>query len=128
MVAGRCTASFLCGLCVSAVIPLRAEECHRRGPEHAEEDQREMTSLWFFVRVHSRSFAEPTLFFVPFASFVVPPPETSPQPTPAIKFTPMLTPIYSRQRHKRLLDLMEKRRYDAIVIGAPQHVYYFTAH
>jgi Xaa-Pro dipeptidase len=68
------------------------------------------------------------LFFVPFVSFVVPLPGTSPQPTPAIKFTAMLTPIYSRQRQKRLLDLMEKRKYDAIVIGAPQHVYYFSAH
>jgi Xaa-Pro dipeptidase len=40
----------------------------------------------------------------------------------------MLTPILSRQRQKRLLDLMQRRKYDAIVIGAPQHVYYFTAH
>src|SRR3954467_410959 len=40
----------------------------------------------------------------------------------------MLTPIHSRQRQKRLLDLMEKRKYDAVVIGAPHHVYYFTAH
>ena len=40
----------------------------------------------------------------------------------------MLTPILSRQRQKRLLDLMEEREYDAIVVGAPHHVYYFTAH
>jgi Xaa-Pro aminopeptidase len=40
----------------------------------------------------------------------------------------MLTPILSRQRQKRLLDLMEKREYDAVVIGAPHHVYYFSAH
>jgi Xaa-Pro aminopeptidase len=43
-------------------------------------------------------------------------------------FPPMLTPIHSRQRQKRLLDLMEQRKYTAIVIGAPHHVYYFTAH
>jgi Xaa-Pro dipeptidase len=40
----------------------------------------------------------------------------------------MLTPILSRRRQKRLLDLMVEREYDAIVIGAPHHVYYFTAH
>jgi Xaa-Pro dipeptidase len=40
----------------------------------------------------------------------------------------MLTPILSRQRQKRLLDLMQRRKYDAVVIGAPHHVYYFTAH
>jgi Xaa-Pro aminopeptidase len=40
----------------------------------------------------------------------------------------MLTAILSRQRQKRLLALMEKRRYDVIVVGAPHHVYYFTAH
>ena len=40
----------------------------------------------------------------------------------------MLTPILSRQRQKKLLDLMERRKYSAIVIGAPHHVYYFTAH
>jgi Xaa-Pro dipeptidase len=40
----------------------------------------------------------------------------------------MLTPILSRQRQKRLLDLMQRRKYDAIFIGAPHHVYYFTTH
>jgi Xaa-Pro aminopeptidase len=40
----------------------------------------------------------------------------------------MLTPILSRQRQKRLLDVMQQRKYSAIVIGAPHHVYYFTAH
>ena len=40
----------------------------------------------------------------------------------------MLTPILSRQRQKRLLDLMQRRKYDAVLIGAPHHVYYFTAH
>jgi len=46
----------------------------------------------------------------------------------AITFLFMLTPIFSRQRQKRLLDIMEKRNFDAVVIGAPQHVYYFTSH
>lgn len=40
----------------------------------------------------------------------------------------MLTPILSRQRQKRLLDLMQQRNFDAVLIAAPQHVYYFTAH
>jgi len=40
----------------------------------------------------------------------------------------MLTPIHSRQRQKRLLDAMAARQLDAVVIGAPQHIYYFTAH
>lgn len=40
----------------------------------------------------------------------------------------MLTPILSRQRQKRLLDIMQQRNFDAVVIAAPQHVYYFTAH
>jgi Xaa-Pro aminopeptidase len=40
----------------------------------------------------------------------------------------MLTPILSRQRQKRLLEVMEARGLDAVVIGGPQHVYYFTAH
>jgi Xaa-Pro aminopeptidase len=40
----------------------------------------------------------------------------------------MLTPILSRQRQKRMLDVMAERNMDAVLIGAPQHVYYFTAH
>jgi Xaa-Pro aminopeptidase len=40
----------------------------------------------------------------------------------------MLTPILSRQRQKKLLDVMGRRKYGAVVIGAPHHVYYFTAH
>jgi Xaa-Pro dipeptidase len=40
----------------------------------------------------------------------------------------MLTPILSRQRQKRLLAVMEERKFDAVLIAAPQHVYYFTAH
>src|SRR5258706_8852536 len=40
----------------------------------------------------------------------------------------MLTPILSRQRQKRLLAVMEERNFDAVLIAAPQHVYYFTAH
>ena len=40
----------------------------------------------------------------------------------------MLTPIHSRRRQRRLLDLMERRGLDAVVIGAAPYVYYFTAH
>ena len=40
----------------------------------------------------------------------------------------MLTPILSRRRQKRLLNLMERRKLDAAIIGGPHHVYYFTAH
>jgi Xaa-Pro dipeptidase len=40
----------------------------------------------------------------------------------------MLTPILSRQRQKALLELMGRRKYDAVFVGAPHHVYYFTAH
>src|SRR5947207_3817544 len=40
----------------------------------------------------------------------------------------MLTPIHSRRRQRRLLDLMERRNLDAIVIGATPYVYYFTTH
>jgi Xaa-Pro dipeptidase len=40
----------------------------------------------------------------------------------------MLTPILSRQRQKRLLEVVQKRNYSCAVIGAPHHVYYFTSH
>jgi Xaa-Pro aminopeptidase len=40
----------------------------------------------------------------------------------------MLTPILSRQRQKPLLYLMQRRKYDAIFVGAPHHVYYLAAH
>ena len=40
----------------------------------------------------------------------------------------MLNPILSRQRQKRLLEVMSRRRLDAAVIGAAHHVYYFTTH
>lgn len=40
----------------------------------------------------------------------------------------MLDPLLSRQRQSRLLDLLARRRCDAAVIAAPQHVYYFTTH
>ena len=40
----------------------------------------------------------------------------------------MLTPILSRQRQRKLLDVMQQRKYTAVAIGAPHHVYYFTAH
>lgn len=40
----------------------------------------------------------------------------------------MLDLDLSRQRQSRLLDVLARRRCDAAVIAAPQHVYYFTAH
>src|SRR3954465_3704221 len=40
----------------------------------------------------------------------------------------MLTPILSRQRQKRLLDVMQQRKMNAVVIGDPRMVYYFTSH
>jgi Xaa-Pro dipeptidase len=39
----------------------------------------------------------------------------------------MLKPELSRQRQKRLLAVMKSRRLDAVVIGFPRHVYYFSA-
>lgn len=40
----------------------------------------------------------------------------------------MLDPDYARQRHKRLLGVLEHRKLDAVVLGSTPHVYYFTAH
>jgi Xaa-Pro aminopeptidase len=40
----------------------------------------------------------------------------------------MLDPQLSRGRQRRLLDVMTDQSLDAIVIGQPEHVYYFTAH
>jgi Xaa-Pro dipeptidase len=39
----------------------------------------------------------------------------------------MLLVEHSRQRQKRLLGVMQRRNLDAVVIGAPHHVYYFSA-
>jgi Xaa-Pro dipeptidase len=39
----------------------------------------------------------------------------------------MLTVEHSRQRQRRLLDVMQRRRLDAAVVGAPHHCWYFTA-
>jgi len=39
----------------------------------------------------------------------------------------MLDPTLSRARQKRLLDEMAERKLDAVVVGDPRHVYYFTA-
>jgi Xaa-Pro aminopeptidase len=39
----------------------------------------------------------------------------------------MLDPIQSRGRQKRLLDQMAKSQLDAVVVGWPGHVYYFSA-
>jgi Xaa-Pro aminopeptidase len=40
----------------------------------------------------------------------------------------MLEPTYCRERQKRLMDVMMARRLDAVVVGLPHHVYYFSAH
>ncbi|HEX2972140.1 MAG TPA: Xaa-Pro peptidase family protein [Tepidisphaeraceae bacterium] len=40
----------------------------------------------------------------------------------------MLDPHYCRLRQNRLLNRLAQRRLDAIVCGAPHHVYYFTGH
>ncbi|MGB7156838.1 MAG: aminopeptidase P family N-terminal domain-containing protein, partial [Tepidisphaeraceae bacterium] len=39
----------------------------------------------------------------------------------------MLNPDLSRQRQKRLLDVMHRHTLDAVVVGLPHHVYYFSA-
>jgi Xaa-Pro aminopeptidase len=39
----------------------------------------------------------------------------------------MLSTEFSVQRQKRLLEVMEARRLDAVVVGASPHVYYFSA-
>jgi Xaa-Pro aminopeptidase len=39
----------------------------------------------------------------------------------------MLNPLSSRQRQKRLLDVMQRHRLDAVILGLPHHVYYFSA-
>src|SRR4051812_10447892 len=38
----------------------------------------------------------------------------------------MLDISHSRQRQKRLLDKMAEQNLDAVVVGLPQHVYYFS--
>ena len=40
----------------------------------------------------------------------------------------MLDPVLSRARQKRMLELLERRKLDALVVGSTPHVYYFTAH
>ena len=40
----------------------------------------------------------------------------------------MLDPLCSRQRQKRLLEVMQNRRLDAVVVSLSRHVYYFSAH
>jgi Xaa-Pro dipeptidase len=39
----------------------------------------------------------------------------------------MLDPAMSRLRQQRLLDVMQRRQLDAVVLGLPHHVYYFSA-
>src|SRR5216110_1040351 len=40
----------------------------------------------------------------------------------------MLDPNQSRQRQNRLLAQMQEHKLDAVVVGLPWHVYYFSAH
>jgi Xaa-Pro aminopeptidase len=40
----------------------------------------------------------------------------------------MLHPKYSLQRQRRLMELLQNRKLDAIVLGLAQHVYYAAAH
>jgi Xaa-Pro aminopeptidase len=40
----------------------------------------------------------------------------------------MLDPTHARARQQRLLREMQRRRLDAVVVGAPEHVYYLAAH
>lgn len=39
----------------------------------------------------------------------------------------MLEVIHSKQRQKRLLDAMNERKLDAVVVALPHHIYYFSA-
>src|SRR6185503_4394309 len=41
---------------------------------------------------------------------------------------PMLDPTLSRARQQRLLRRMEDRQLEAVVVGAPEHVYYLSTH
>jgi len=40
----------------------------------------------------------------------------------------MLQPEYCRQRQQRLLKVMQERAVNAVVVGLPRHVYYFTGY
>jgi Xaa-Pro aminopeptidase len=40
----------------------------------------------------------------------------------------MLQPDLSRRRQRRLLDVMQRERLDAVVVARPAHVYYLSAH
>ncbi|HEV7301005.1 MAG TPA: Xaa-Pro peptidase family protein [Tepidisphaeraceae bacterium] len=40
----------------------------------------------------------------------------------------MLDPTLSRARQQRLMNVMMERRLDAVVVGLPHHVYYFSSH
>src|SRR2546427_8538884 len=40
----------------------------------------------------------------------------------------MLDAHYCRQRQRRLLERMQQRKVDAVVLGLPHHVYYLSAH
>src|SRR6185503_20483604 len=40
----------------------------------------------------------------------------------------MLDVSHSKQRQARLLDVMNERHLDAVVVGLPHHIYYFSAY
>lgn len=40
----------------------------------------------------------------------------------------MLDPAFCRIRQRRLLDAMQEQKLDAVVVGQPRHVYYFSGH
>ena len=40
----------------------------------------------------------------------------------------MLDPDLCRQRQRRLLDVMAREGFDAVVLGSTHHVYYFTGY
>lgn len=41
---------------------------------------------------------------------------------------PMLQPELCRRRQHRLLEVMQRERLDAVIVGRPAHVYYLSAH
>src|SRR4051812_5033861 len=40
----------------------------------------------------------------------------------------MLQPEFCRERQRRLLDVMQRQRLDAVAVSLPQHAYYFTSY
>jgi Xaa-Pro dipeptidase len=50
------------------------------------------------------------------------------KPHDRVRFSSMLDATFCKQRQKRLLDVMQTQRLDAIVVGQPWHVYYLSGH